>query len=93
VSVRCDNGPVEIATRAAPGTRTFLGMVQGREARVVLPATLNARVVAQTEDGQIFLGHPQLSPGPAEPYDTVAGSALAEVEVSVGRGNIVLTAR
>lgn len=93
VSVRCDNGPVDIETRAAPGTRTFLGMVSGGEARVRLPAALNARVVAQTGDGLIYLRHPQLRPGPAEPYDVVAGTALADVEVSVGRGNILLLTR
>lgn len=93
VSVRTDNGPVEIRTRAAPGSRTFLGMVAGPEARVILPAALNARVVAQTGDGRVLLSHPRLPPGPADPYDTVAGAALAEVEVSVGRGNIVFLAR
>jgi hypothetical protein len=92
-SVRCDNGPVEIQTRAAPGSRTFLGMVAGSEARVILPAALNARVRAETGDGRIFLSHPRLPPGPADPYDVVAGTALAEVEVSVGRGNIVFLAR
>jgi hypothetical protein len=93
VSVRCDNGPVEIDTAAAPGTRTFLGMVGGAEARVLLPAVLNARVVAQTADGTVYLGHPQLPRGPADPYVFTAGSGAAEVEVSVTRGNIVLQAR
>lgn len=92
VSVRCDNGPVEVRTRAAAGTRTFLGMVAGSEARVVLPRTLSARVIAQTGDGNVFLQHPQLPRGSAQPYDVTVGGGLAEVEVSVGRGNIVLLA-
>jgi len=92
VSVRCDNGPVEVATRASPGTRTFVGMVGG-EARVILPGQPNARILAATENGQIFLSHPQLPPGPADPYDVVVGAALAELEVSVRRGNIVFLAR
>jgi len=92
VAVGAVNGPVEVRTRAAPGTRTVVQMTGGSEARVVLPRGLNARVVAQTGDGRVILSHPELPGGSAEPYDQTVGAALAEVEVTAGRGNIVLLA-